>query len=98
MKTIRINNKTLPVAEPSPRWLDLSMTSCNGWRCYLGRGTRTALKVRGRKGYSFAISMPGKSLAAAQSDYAKLKSGDECQIEFVMPNGYWGWLDTIRLG
>ena len=93
MKTIRINNKAIPVAEPSPR----SMTSCNGWRCYLGRGARTALKVRGRKGHSFAISIPGQSLAAAQSDYAKLKSGDVCQIEFVMPNGYWGWLDTIRL-
>ena len=93
MKTIRINNKTLPVAEPSPR----SMTSCNGWRCFLGRGTRTALKVRGRKGCSFAISIPAQSLSDAAAQYAKLKSGDECQIEFVMPNGYWGWLDTIRL-
>jgi hypothetical protein len=55
------------------------------------------LKVRGRKGCSFAISIPAQSLSDAAAQYAKLKSGDECQIEFVMPNGYWGWLDTIRL-
>lgn len=83
---IKINGKLINVSDPSPR----SMAQPAGWRAYLGRGIKSALRST-KRGYCYAISLAGPSLADAQEQLVSLRAGQTIQIEFITPNGYHGW-------